>query len=111
MGKKFTPKETIEDEDLSDLEMDTGDNEDIQIVNEKERLETLTNKIKDDFIKQYKAKGRNTSWLETLTETSLQAIDPNLNTDDDIKRELIFYNITLENTMKALKQVKNVYRH
>jgi hypothetical protein len=109
MGKKYIPKEKVEsDDELSDLEMDTGDNEEVQVINERERLQTLTNHIKEDFLKLYKAKGKNPSWLETLTETSSQAIDPNLNVDDDIKRELIFYNISLENTMKALKQVKNV---
>jgi hypothetical protein len=109
MVKKYIPKQKEEDEELSDLEMDTGENEEVEAINETERLLHLRDKIKEDFTKQYKAKGKNPSWLETLTETSTEQINPNLDIDDDIKRELIFYNISIGNTMKVLRELKNVF--
>ena len=108
MGKKFIQNNHIEEEEeLSDLEMD-AELEKPQIqINEVERLETLTKNIQNEFVKQYTTKGKNPSWLETLLVTNPEQIDQTLNVDDDIKRELIFYNMTHQNTIEALKKLKD----
>ncbi len=107
MGKKFIQNNHIEEEEeLSDLEIDAElEKPEIQI-NEVERLETLTKNIQNEFVKQYSTKGKNPSWMETLLVTNPEQIDQTLNLDDDIKRELIFYNMTHHNTIEALKKLK-----
>jgi len=48
-------------------------------------------KIKKEFVQLISKKGGNSkNWLETLNIVHEEAIDPNLNIDDDIKRELVF---------------------
>ncbi len=109
MGKKFIQKrhfEAEEEEELSDLEID-GEVEEPQIlINEVERLETLTKNIHNEYVKQYTAKGKNPNWLEALLVVNPEPIDQTLNVDDDIKRELLFYNISHQNTIDALKKLK-----
>jgi rRNA-processing protein EBP2 len=47
-------------------------------------------------------------WLETPVLVCSEAIDKSLNPDDDIKRELNFYNFTMENAVKAIIKLKEL---
>jgi rRNA-processing protein EBP2 len=108
MGKKFIQHKHIEEEEeLSDLEIDAEVEEPVVQVNEIERLETLTKNINSEFVKQFSSKGKNPSWLETLLVINPENMDQTLNVDDDIKRELLFYNATHSNTIQALRKLKD----
>ena len=100
----------VEEDNLSDLEMNNEEDDDAQEeINLVDELNTHTNKIKQEFAKLLQKKGANpNSWLETLTLTHDNAIDPNLNIDDDIRRELVFYNITNNNVMKGIEKLREV---
>jgi hypothetical protein len=121
MGKKFNhfPNSRYNDED--DLEEDVPSDleiqDDEQIVEEEEKeeinlIEDLnfhTEKIKKEYRHLLAKKGGNPdNWLETLTLTHEAPIDENLNIDDDIKRELEFYNVTTQNVMRGLIKLKEV---
>lgn len=94
-----------DDEDLSDLEMDNEEELAVEnLINEKDALLNHHARIKQDFAKLMKTK--DIPWIETMDLTADQAIDKNLNVDDDIKRELIFYNLTLANTIKGIVKLK-----
>lgn len=112
MGKKIKYTKKEDDEQLSDLEMETGEgnsgdeSDEAPEINEKEQLGNLTKAIRNEFVKMFKAKGKNCSWIETMDLTSDEMIDPNLNTDDDVKRELIFYNIAVKNAIRGINKLK-----
>lgn len=105
MVKKFIKdNDDVEDEELSDLEIDNEEiSKDKEFINDTEELEKFATKIKEEFLKSMKNKA---NWLETLDVTSEDLINPNLNTDDDIKRELIFYNISHKTAIKAINLLK-----
>lgn len=109
MVKKFRKidREEIlpnEEEDLSDLEIDDHEKVLEEEINDKETLEAITARIREDFHKLMKTK--EVDWLETMDLTSDQKISPDFNVDDDIRRELIFYNITLQNAAKGINKLK-----
>jgi rRNA-processing protein EBP2 len=93
-----------EEEQLSDLEIDDHEKVLEEEINDVDTLETITGRIKDDFYKLMKSK--NVDWLETMDLTSDQKISTDFNIDDDIRRELIFYNITLHNAARGINKLK-----
>lgn len=95
-----------DDEDLSDLEMANEELVEENLINEKDALLNHQTRIKQDFAKLMKTK--DIPWIETMEITADQAIDKNLNVDDDIKRELIFYNLTLKTPSKELLNSKKI---
>lgn len=81
-------------------------NEEIILVDE---LNAHSEKIKKEFGSLMAKRGGNANdWLETLVITNAATIDKNLNIDDDIKRELSFYNMTNENVVKGILKLKEV---
>jgi len=115
MVKKINFKKHIQsaindqDEDeLSDLEVDIGGdvaNEYISI-NQVDQIESACNKINQEFNKLMKKDKVN--WIETLDITAKDSIDSDLNVDDDIKRELIFYNLTVANAAQGISKLKQI---
>ena len=108
MVKRFIKESAkVEEDNLSDLEVDNIDVEGedtVQFINDEETLDNHVIKIKNDFYKIMKSK--DVSWMETLDLTSDLSVDKNLNVDDDIKRELIFYNLTLSNSVKGIVKLR-----
>jgi rRNA-processing protein EBP2 len=104
--KKLDREEILpnEEEDLSDLEIDDHEKVVEEEINDVATLESITGRIRDDFNKSMKTK--EVDWLETMDLTSEQKINPDFNIDDDIRRELIFYNITLQNAAKGINKLK-----
>jgi hypothetical protein len=103
----------IDDEEdiLSDMEIQDGDQEEesIEEINLVEELNAHAEKIRNEFKNLLAKKGGNPgNWLESLTLTHPRPIDEELNIDDDIKRELAFYNITTQNVMQGLLKLKDV---
>ena len=112
MVKKFIcsakPKQNEEEEDLSDLEGEyqKEDGEKVDFINDVEALENHCKKIQADF--QKNMKNKEIPWMETMDLVADSSVDPNLNMDDDIKRELIFYNLTLQNSVKGILSLKGI---
>ena len=96
---KLAKEEDEAREEMAYLEQEGGYGSDtsVESINIVAELEEKESNIKSDFNHFFEAKGKKKTWLETLDITSPNVIDKNLNTDDDIKRELFFYN-----TAKAL---------
>ena len=79
-----------------------------EIINLTNELEEKKNSILNDFLKFFSQKGKKLSWLENLTIISDEEIDQNLNPDDDIKRELLFYNLAKQNAINGLIKLKKL---
>ena len=79
-----------------------------EIINLTNELEEKKNLIINDFLKFFSQKGKKVSWLENLTIISDDEIDQNLNPDDDIKRELYFYNLAKQNAINGLIKLKKL---
>jgi len=94
----------INEEELSDLEIDKQEKNSEEEINDIEALNTISARMKEDFHKIMKSK--DVDWLETMDLTSDQGINPDLNVDDDIRRELIFYNLSLKNAAKGINKLK-----
>ena len=84
------------------------DFENEEIINLTNELEEKKNLIINDFQKFFSQKGKKVSWLENLTIISDDEIDQNLNPDDDIKRELFFYNLAKKNAINGLIKLKKL---
>ncbi len=96
-----------EEEDLSDLEVDLQNENSVPTVNDKEQLDSACNRIKQEFNKLLKVKNNeHINWIETMDVTANDRIDEDLNVDDDIKRELIFYNLTVVNAATGISKLK-----
>ena len=80
----------------------------IESINIIEELNEKLNSIKSDVQKFYDNKGKKITWLEFPTEVSTTEIPEYLNPDDDIKRELVFYNIAKENAIKGMIELKKL---
>ena len=80
----------------------------IESINIIEELTEKLNSIKSDVQKFYDNKGKKITWLEFPTEVSTTEIPEYLNPDDDIKRELVFYNIAKENAIKGMIELKKL---
>ncbi len=113
MVKKFVREEKQEDDDLSDLEADFVDEEEglastTVAVNDEEMLLNCLKRVKGEFCKLMKVKNEeNVNWIETMDLITDEGVDPELNQDDDIKRELIFYNLSLKNAAKGISKLKD----
>ena len=104
MVKQFIKNE---EEDLSDFEVDNQEDMgemEVTIINEEEALLNHHKRIREDFHKIMKTK--DVPWIETMDLVSDSAVDKNLNVDDDVRRELIFYNLTLSNAVKGIIKLK-----
>ena len=69
----------------------------------KEELQRLKENIENKFNSKFTSKEL---WLERLTVVPTSEIDKNLNLDDDIKRELFFYNLAHEAAIKGIIRLK-----
>ena len=67
-----------------------------------DKLSSLQNEFKRPFTSQ------KITWLEKMDIISTNEIDPHLNPDDDIKRELCFYNIAKENAIIGMRKIKSM---
>ena len=104
----ITTQENDEDEKAEDNEENSYEEDSIESINIIEELTEKLNTIKSDVQKFYENKGKKITWLEFPVETSTTEIPEYLNPDDDIKRELIFYNIAKENAIKGMIELKKL---
>jgi rRNA-processing protein EBP2 len=102
----ITNYENQEENPLNKEEEDSDS--EVPSINLVEEISEKINSIKNDIQKYYTVKNKNIDWLEFPVNISESAIPPNLNPDDDIKRELIFYNIAKENAIKGMIQLKQL---
>ena len=122
--EKSKPKSSLVLEDNSNIITNYEANNEKQLENEEEEgqdteseipsinleneLTEKLNSIKNDIQKFYDAKNKKIDFLEFPINISQSEIPPNLNPDDDIKRELIFYNIAKENAIQGMIQLKKL---
>lgn len=113
MGKKIKKiekddkAEEAEEEELAMLQEENNEEySKEEMINLPEELEKKESEILADFGKFFSAKGKKLTWLETLDVTSNEPMEQNINVDDDIKRELFFYNIAKENAIKGMIELK-----
>ena len=106
--KEKTLESKDEDEKEQEKEEYFDEEESIESINIIEELTEKLNSIKSDVQKFYDNKGKKITWLEFPVETSSTEIPEYLNPDDDIKRELIFYNIAKENAIKGMIELKKL---
>lgn len=104
----ITTQDNDEDEKAEDNEENSYEEDSIESINIIEELTEKLNTIKSDVQKFYENKGKKITWLEFPVETSTTEIPEYLNPDDDIKRELIFYNIAKENAIKGMIELKKL---
>ena len=97
-----------EKEDDKMQEEEYSEEDSIESINLIDELTEKLNSIKSDVKKFYDNKGKKITWLEFPVETSKTEIPEYLNPDDDIKRELIFYNIAKENAIKGMVELKKL---
>ena len=98
-----------ENQEENPLNKEEEDSEsEVPSINLVEEISEKINSIKNDIQKYYTVKNKNIDWLEFPVNISESTIPPNLNPDDDIKRELIFYNIAKENAIKGMIQLKQL---
>ena len=91
---------------MQEQEEEYSEKEDsIKSINLIDELREKLISIKSDVEKLYDNKGKKIAWLEFPVETSKTEIWELLNPDDDIKRELIFYNIAKENAIKGMVEL------
>ena len=102
----ITNYENQEENPLNKEEEDSDS--EVPSINLVEEISEKINSIKNDIQKYYTVKNKNIDWLEFPVSISESAIPQNLNPDDDIKRELIFYNIAKENAIKGMIQLKQL---
>ena len=96
-------------EDNSNEEEEESDNSlEVPSINLIEDISEKINSIKNDIQRFYDAKNKKIDWLEFPVNISQSSIPKNLNPDDDIKRELIFYNIAKENAIQGMIQLKKL---
>ena len=87
---------------------DNDSESEIPSINMEPELSEKLNSIKNDIQKFYDAKNKKIDFLEFPINISESSIPQNLNPDDDIKRELIFYNIAKENAIKGMIKLKQL---
>ena len=89
-------------------EEESDDISEVPSINLVEEISEKLNSIKNDIQRFYDAKNKKIDWLEFPVNISQSSIPENLNPDDDIKRELIFYNIAKENAIQGMIQLKKL---
>ena len=112
----ITPEENVniitnyEDQEENPLNNDNDNDSESEIpsINMEPELSEKLNSIKNDIQKFYDAKNKKIDFLEFPVNISESSIPQNLNPDDDIKRELIFYNIAKENAIKGMIKLKQL---
>ena len=74
----------------------------------KDELKSKYLSLKNTFDNKYTNKSNQSSnlWLERMTVISNNHVDPSLNLNDDIKRELIFYNLSIENAIQGINKLR-----
>ena len=92
-----------ENENNSEIENDS-----IESINLEDEINEKIKDIKSDFNRYFTQKNAEITWLEKPILISKEGIDQNINIDDDIKRELLIYNITKENAIKGLSKLKSL---
>ena len=78
----------------------------IESINLIDELTEKLNSVQSDVQNFYDRENKNITWLEFPVEISSAEIPEDINIDDDIKRELIFYNIAKENAIKGMIELK-----
>lgn len=73
--------------------------------NDKVTLAKLKEKIESSFNNKFN-NVPNDLFLERLTTVADNCVDKKLNVSDDIKRELIFYNLSFDGAVKAINKLK-----
>ena len=101
-------KEEDEKDQEQEQEEYSYEEESIESINLVDELKEKLNSIKSDVQKFYDSKNKKINWLEFPVEVSSTEIPEYLNPDDDIKRELIFYNIAKENAIKGMIELKKL---
>ena len=104
----ITNYEGNNEEQLDNEEEELNSESEIPSINLEDELTEKLNSIKNDIQKFYDAKNKKIDFLEYPINISQSEIPPNLNPDDDIKRELIFYNIAKENAIQGMIQLKKL---
>ena len=106
----ITNYEATNEKQLENEEEEEGQDTESEIpsINLENELTEKLNSIKNDIQKFYDAKNKKIDFLEFPINISQSEIPPNLNPDDDIKRELIFYNIAKENAIQGMIQLKKL---
>ena len=84
------------------------ENDSIESINLEDEINEKIKDIKSDFNRYFTQKNAEITWLEKPILISKEGIDQNINIDDDIKRELLIYNITKENAIKGLSKLKSL---
>lgn len=93
-----------EEEDEDEEEEDEEEEIPVRIYeNDKAALTELKNKIESKFNEKFKP---HELFLERMTVTSDNIIDKKMNINDDIKRELVFYNLSFEGAVKGINKLK-----
>lgn len=84
----------------------------IPSINITEDIEEKLNLIQEDVNRFYTNKNKTLTpqqkWLEFPVSVSTLSIPQELNPDDDIKRELIFFNIAKENAINSMIKLKSL---
>ena len=93
---------------LLEQEGDYAEETSVDSINLEEELNAKVDALKREFTKPFNVKGKKITWIETLDVTSTNPIDQHLNVDDDIKRELFFYNATKGNTIAGMIKLKKL---
>ena len=112
----LTPEKNVniitnyEDQEENPLNNDNDNDSESEIpsINMEPELSEKLNSIKNDIQKFYDAKNKKIDFLEFPVNISESPIPQNLNPDDDIKRELFFYNIAKENAIKGMIKLKQL---
>ncbi len=103
--KKVIDPASMEVEEAEDKEDDEEGGVKKVYENDKVTLAKLKEKIESNFNNKFN-NVPNDLFLERLTAVADNCVDKKLNVSDDIKRELIFYNISFDGAVKAINKLK-----
>ena len=103
LAENYNYSNNNENENNSEIENDS-----IESINLEDEINEKIKDIKSDFNRYFTQKNAEITWLEKPILISKEGIDQNINIDDDIKRELLIYNITKENAIKGLSKLKSL---
>ena len=101
-------EEEEENNEPLNTELDEDEESEVPSINLVEEISEKINSIKDDIQKIYAAKNKKLDWLEYPVNISPTPLPKNINPDDDIKRELFFYNIAKENAIQGMVKLKQL---
>lgn len=98
-NNKYDPEADIDY--IDDEEEEEGEEE--EIINDTENLKRLRDSLINTFNSRFSS---NELTLERMTVLSKNSVEKHLNLNDDIKRELIFYNIAHEGAVLGINMLK-----